>query len=303
LLISLAHTREPLFVVNRPASAPSHQGAAPWVDRAIELVQPHFDQVWLRGDTDFALTTNFDRWDAQSVKFIFGYDARQGLIERAERLPPDAWTPLVRPPKYEVKTSCRTKPENVKQQLIEKRGYKHIELVGEEVASFSYRPVQCTKSYRIVALKKHLRLTKAGQVIGQEIRYFFYITNDWAKSDDSLIAFIRQRCDQENTVEQLKNGVPAFHAPANTLHANWAYMVIASLAWSLKAWYGLLLDDPILKLQIVRMEFKQFLQTFLLIPCQILTQGRRLIYRIVHFTLDTLDVFNVFQHLQKLCFP
>ena len=32
----------------------------------------------------------------------------------------------------------------------------------------------------------------------------------------------------------------ALHAPLNTLDANWAYMVIASLAWSLKAWFAML---------------------------------------------------------------
>ena len=45
----------------------------------------------------------------------------------------------------------------------------------------------------------------------------------------------------EKLIEQLKNGVRALHAPVNTLNANWAYMVMASLAWSLKAWMALLL--------------------------------------------------------------
>ena len=49
----------------------------------------------------------------------------------------------------------------------------------------------------------------------------------------------RQRCDQENLIAQLKGGVRALHAPVNTLHANWAYMVMAALAWSLKAWVAL----------------------------------------------------------------
>ncbi|NCQ33350.1 MAG: IS1380 family transposase, partial [Armatimonadetes bacterium] len=41
LLISLANTREPLYLVNRPGNAVSHQGAAEWIDRAIQLVRPH----------------------------------------------------------------------------------------------------------------------------------------------------------------------------------------------------------------------------------------------------------------------
>jgi len=40
LLVSLAKTDEPLFVVNRPGSAVSHLGAAPWMDRARDVVEP-----------------------------------------------------------------------------------------------------------------------------------------------------------------------------------------------------------------------------------------------------------------------
>ena len=39
----------------------------------------------LRGDTDFSLTANFDRWD-DDVKFVFGYDAKPNLIQIAESL-------------------------------------------------------------------------------------------------------------------------------------------------------------------------------------------------------------------------
>ena len=118
-----------------------------------------------------------------------------------------------------------------------------------------------------------------------------------------MVLLIDQRCNQENLIEQLKNGVPAFHAPSNTLVANWVAMVIAALAWSLKAWYGLLIQEPGLRRDVVRMEFKQFLRRFICIPCQILRQGRRLIYRIVDFTLDTVTFLRLFERLQSLEFP
>ena len=46
---------------------------------------------------------------------------------------------------------------------------------------------------------------------------------------------------QENLIEQLKNGVQAMRNPLDNLHSNWAYMVMCSLAWTLKAWMGLCL--------------------------------------------------------------
>jgi hypothetical protein len=41
LLVTLANTREVLFVVNRPGNAPSHLDAAGWIDQAITLVAPY----------------------------------------------------------------------------------------------------------------------------------------------------------------------------------------------------------------------------------------------------------------------
>jgi hypothetical protein len=41
LLLTLADTREVLYLVNRPGNAPSHQNAAVWIDKAIDLVAPH----------------------------------------------------------------------------------------------------------------------------------------------------------------------------------------------------------------------------------------------------------------------
>jgi hypothetical protein len=54
----------------------SHEGCVPWIDRAIKLVAPYAGQIILRGDIDFTLTAELDRWDEQGVKFIFGMDAR-----------------------------------------------------------------------------------------------------------------------------------------------------------------------------------------------------------------------------------
>ena len=59
-----------------------------------------------------------------------------------------------------------------------------------------------------------------------------------------VVFFANDRCDQENVIEQLKNGVNALRMPSDDLLSNWAYMVIAALAWNLKSWYGLLVPDP-----------------------------------------------------------
>jgi len=83
LLVTLANTKEVLYLVNRPGNAPSHADAAEWIDRAIDLVSAHAPRLCLRGDTDFALTAHFDRW-ADRVDFVFGMDAGAALTRRAE---------------------------------------------------------------------------------------------------------------------------------------------------------------------------------------------------------------------------
>ena len=131
----------------------------------------------------------------------------------------------------------------------------------------------------MVVVRKNLSVEKGEQVLFDDIRYFFYLTNDTSLSAAEVVFFANERCDQENVIEQLKNGVNALRMPSDDLVSNWAYMVIAALAWNLKSWYGLMAPDKSVGHAIGRMEFKRFLHSFILIPCQIVKTGRRLVFR------------------------
>ena len=98
----------------------------------------------------------------------------------------------------------------------------------------------------------------------------------------------------------MKSGINALGMPSSDLHSNWAYMVIAALAWNLKAWYGLLVQDTSKGDEIVRMEFKRFLLSFIQIPCQILKTGRRVIYRILCYSEDLKTFLATFEYLKRL---
>src|SRR5947209_6973564 len=85
LLVSLANTNEPLFILNRPASRPSYEGAAEYFDRAAELCrQAGFRHITFRGDTDFTQAAHLDRWDQDGIHFVFGLDAQPNLVSIAE---------------------------------------------------------------------------------------------------------------------------------------------------------------------------------------------------------------------------
>ena len=291
LVVSLANTREPLRLMNRSGNRPSHEGAAAQVDEALELcVRAGFKRILLRGDTDFTQTAHLDRWDqAGNVRFIFGMDAAPNLKQIAANLPDSAWQQLARPAKYQVKTRPRRRPENVKEKVIVARKFKNIRLRSEEVAEFDYRPTKCRKTYRMVVLRKNLSVYKGEELLSDEIRYFFYITNDRRSGADEIVYLANDRCEQENLIEQLKNGVRALRLPVDNLVSNCAYMVMASLAWTLKAWFALSLPAKgrwaakhrAEKDLVLRMEFKQFVNLFMRVPCQLVRTGRRLVYRLL----------------------
>ena len=291
LLVSLANTREPLFLSNRPGNRPSHEGAAAYIDQAIALCkQAGFESVVLRGDTDFTQTGHLDRWAQQDdLWFIFGIDAHPKLVGIAETLGKTAWQPLTHGLKREVKTQPRARPENVKERLVIEHDFDNIRPVSAHVAEFAYSPGKCKKSYRVVAVRKNLSVEKGEQVLFDDIRYHFYITNDWTTPADQIVDQAHERCEQENLIEQLKNGVQALRMPVDNLVSNWAYMVMASLAWTLKAWFGLLL--PVAgrwrekhrqqKRQVIAMEFKRFVNGLMRVPAQIVRRSRRIIYRLL----------------------
>ena len=158
----------------------------------------------------------------------------------AEQLPADAYSFLERPPRYEIKTVPRQKPEPVKPPIVRKRQFETIHLLEEMIAEFDYRPVACTKSYRVIVLRKRLGIDKGDVRLREEYRYFFYLTNDRTSAAEVVVFQGNDRCDQENLIAQLKSGVRALTTPVDNLISNGAYMVMASLAWSLKAWGALL---------------------------------------------------------------
>ncbi len=76
----------------------------------------------------------------------------------------------------------------------------------------------------------------------------------------------------------------------DNLVSNWAYMVMGALAWTLKAWFALSLPvsqgrwaqrhrDQ--KHDVLRMEFKRFVNAFVRVPCQIVRAGRKIVYRLL----------------------
>ena len=303
LLVSLANTKEVLAIVNRSGSVHSAHNAAEYLNKAIWTCKMGgFKRIRMRGDCKFSQTEYLDGWDAIGVRFQFGYEAKANLKEIADNLAPSAWKKLTRALPKKKTNETRTKPSNVKRQIIRERNYIHLELLHEEVAEFEYKPHACGKTYRMVVVRKNISKEQGDIRLIDEIRYFFYISNDLPSvSSEEIVFGCNDRCDQENLIAQLSGGVRSLCAPVDNLESNWAYMVITSIAWNLKSWAALLTPvEPkhaeqhrAEKKRLLTMEFRTFLSVFIHVPCQIIRHARQTTHRLLSWTDYTPAFFRL----------
>ena len=85
-------------------------------------------------------------------------------------------------------------------------------------------------------------------------------------------------------------------------------MVMTALAWTLKAWWALMLPESpgrwrehhrAEKTRVLRMEFKTFVNAFVTIPCQVLQTGRRVVLRLLGWNPHLLTLFRPVSRLRE----
>lgn len=148
-----------------------------------------------------------------------------------------------------------------------------------------------------MVLMKELETYRGQKKLVETARCFFYITNEDGRPVEQVVFGANDRCGQENLLGVQKDDVRSLTAPVDSLLSNGAYMVMASLVWSLKAWAALLLPEEGRwqekhrqeKLKLLRMEFSTFRQALMNIPAQILRTGRKIVFRLL--------AWNPWQHV------
>ena len=301
LIVSVAQTKEVLFLKNRPANSVSHEGCATWIRSALDLVSPHAKKICLRGDTDFSLTEHLDEWD-QSADFVFGYDAKPNLVEKAEKIPAKTWKALERKQRT-IATQPRKRPHNYREEIVGENDWTKIKTIREDIAEIQYQPQKCKKPYRLVILRKLIHASRAGDWLFDEFKYFFYITNKTVESAEQIVELANQRCDQENVIAQLKSELGAMNLPVDSLLSNWAHMVITTLAWNIKAWLALTLEKLGMNraYHVMRkIEWRTFLNRWIRIPVQVLEKGRRVVFRVLSDSPQAQDLMEAVQTLKRL---
>jgi hypothetical protein len=303
LVFSLAETGEILRITNRSGNAHSSHNAFLDVDKVIGLCRKTgFKRTMLRGDTAFTQTDHLDRWDEEGVEFVFGLAVHKNLAEIADNIQEDQWKAVPREPRYDDSLASRARPTRVKDQIIEQRGYKNRKMKNEHYVEVAYKPYKCQKTYRLVIVRKILKITEQGRLF-EDYKYFFYINNlaCQAYSSTDVIYESNQRCNQENVIAQL-GAARALHAPVDELVSNWAYMVMASLSWTLKAWIALSIPEGTEgekkkvnqeRKRVLAMEHRAFVEQFIRLPALIVRTGRQLIVRLLGVNQSS-ETFNRF---------
>lgn len=181
------------------------------------------------------------------------------------------------------------RPENVKQRIVIEKGYTDLRLKSEAVAEFEHRPSKCKKSYRMIVLRKELETYRGQELLFEEYRYFLYITNDRELIPHEVVRESNLRCGQEKLIGELKDKVRSLRAPLGDLVSNWAWMVMSTLAWSLKAWAALSLprggrwrekheED---RSPLLGMGFRHFVEAMIRVPVQVIIAARQIRVRLL----------------------
>lgn len=107
-----------------------------------------------------------------------------------------------------------------------------------EWAEFRYQPNGWSRDYRLL-VKRTPWYEKDQRILGE---YFLTacITN-LSGAGSSLIRYHLARGGMENYIEEFKHGLGAAHLPSQCFHANWAWLLIAGMAYNLAQAFKLLL--------------------------------------------------------------
>lgn len=289
LLVTLAETREPLRTINRPGNAASADGAAAALQEVLPLVKRHFGQVYVRGDSKFYQRGVLGACEQHQAYFATVMDGYAVLHEMAEKLPENAWRPFSahaaeRAAPRVAPRLRRRKRARQRRRIAREREYKTLATTDQWVAEFQYTIPRHTKAgdfpadltgrtYRVAVKRQRVEESQGQKHLLTEYRYRFVITNIPPRDMDAgeVLCFAYGRCDQENFIEQFKNGIAALRMPTGELLANSAFLLAGQLAWCLRAWLSLLA----LPKETARWEWKWFRQAFVYVAARITQSARR----------------------------
>jgi hypothetical protein len=279
LLASLAGTGECLGVRNRPGNQRSSEGAAELLAETLPRVTKRFGQVLVRADSDFDRRDVREACEAAGAHFAFVAREASNRLSWAEALPEAAWKPF-RSRAHRASQERRGQPgfvprrkkRNRRRRRARERGYTHLQLVRQWVAEIPWQPPGSDRTYRMVLRRQRIEESEGQESLFDFYRYRYVVTDlprSWSAQE--VIDATYQRCDQENTIEQMGSGVALWRMPVAEFDGNCAWLEIGRLAWNLGKWIAQLA----LPAEIVRWEWKRYRRAFVHIATDVVHRSRQ----------------------------
>ena len=280
LVITLAGTQEILRLVNRPGNVASSEDAEVHLASVMPMLCDRFRRVVVRGDSAFCdhhIIETCEQFGQFFAIVMAGYPNVQGL---AESVPERSWRPFVPRPVRERKPvpreSRRKKRKERRRAKALARRKRDLHLVRQWVTKIPYQPSRCDRSYRLIIRRQLIEETDNQGQLFERYRYRFAFSNIDDASPQDILDLTYGRCDQENIVEQLQNGVAAMRMPTGELLANAAFLTCARLAHNFKSWLAQLALPP----ETMRWEWKRFRLAFLYIAATVVHHARQVVVRL-----------------------
>jgi hypothetical protein len=283
LLVTLAGTNEVLRLINRPGNVVSEAGAADALTDLFPLLNRNFQRVVVRGDSAFYDHAIMDACVAAGQFFALVVPSMKNVVALADALPPEDWRPFLTKAQRAERArptpegKSRARRENLRRKTARRRKKKDLRLQEQWIAEIPYTPTRSAIAFRLLIRAQRIEVSDTQGELFDQWRYRFAITNLPAReySAEDAMDLTYDRCDQENVIEQLGNGVAGMRMPTGDLLANAAFLCCARLAHNLKSWLGQL----VLPAETARWEWRRFRQAFVYIAAEVVHHARQVIVR------------------------
>jgi hypothetical protein len=296
LVISLAGTQECLRLINRPGNAPSAEGASEQLQQLLPRLGRRFRRVVVRGDSAFLDHKILDTCADAGQHFAIVMPSYPNVYALADKLPKNAWRcfqPRARRNQPRTRRQRRRRP-NLRRRTARRRNKRDLRLRRQWIAEIPYRPARCRHTYRLIIRRQLIEETDKQGNLFDLWRYRLALTNLNDLPADEVLDLTYQRCDQENLIEQLQNGLAGLRMPTGELMSNAAFLRCARLAHNLKSW----LAQLVLPRETLRWEWKRFRHAFVYVAATVIHRARQVWVRLAASHRYHKDLVSALTRLQ-----
>jgi len=281
VLVTLANTSDVLAVRNRPGNAASADGVEELLEEHLPRVNGWFKEVVVRGDSAFDRAELRATCGRHGAHFAHVAKRRKDRTVRTQDISDDGWTPWQPQSRRRAEARRaaqefrpRRKGKNRRRPRALSRFYLTKRKAAQWIAETTCKPTKDEPPCRLIIIRELVEetCTPSQRILFESYTYRFFLSDlpeEFSASD--IVDQVYDRCDQEKTIEQLKNELVMWRMPVREAAGNAAWLEISRLAWSL----GKALSMLVLPLETLRWEWKRFRRAFVFAAAEVLLRSRQ----------------------------